>query len=287
MKFRVVVASQMAALAIPAQLTANEQKIESSQRSDFIVLDAPDISHTSKSFKSPATEGWFYTWMGVFAFLFCVAAFGPSIVHPERRLGPITPLVAAHGIVFFAWLLLFVAQTILASTNPAVHRRMGLWSAILAAALVLLGYQTTIAIGRRGYDLSGDVGVRSDPLAAIAFPLLDVFMFAVLFLAAYFYRHRSAIHKRLMLLAVTGALMPSPVAHLTGHFAFLRDKGFLTPLMLAIFLAAGAVHDRITFRRIHPVSLWIALAIFVVEKLCFAVVMPSAAWHAFAAWLIR
>lgn len=58
MKFRVVVASQMAALAIPAQLTANEQKSESSQRSDFIVLDAPDISHRSKPFKSPATEGF-------------------------------------------------------------------------------------------------------------------------------------------------------------------------------------------------------------------------------------
>jgi hypothetical protein len=240
------------------------------------------------SFHSLATEGWFYVSMAVFSLFFCIAAFGPSIVYTERRLGTITPLIAVHGIAFFAWLLLFIVQAILARTrNLALHRRLGMWSATLAAALVVLGYQTTIAMARRGYDLSGDVGSRADPLAAMAFPLLDIFMFAALFLAAYLYRHRSAIHKRLMLLAVTGALMPSPVAHLTGHFAFFRDKGFLTPLILATFLATGAIYDRIEFRRIHPVSLWIALAIFLLDNLCFAVVMPSGGWHAFAAWLIR
>jgi hypothetical protein len=226
--------------------------------------------------------------MGVFVLLFSMAAFGPSIVNTESRLGTITPLVAVHGFVFLLWLLLFIAQVVLARTrNLTLHRGMGMWSAALAGALVVLGYQTTIAMGRRGYDLSGDVGVRSDPLGALAFPLLDTLMFAVLFLAAYWYRHRSAIHKRLMLLALTGALMPSPVAHLTGHFAFLRDKGYLTPLILATFLAAGAIHDRVTLRRIHPISLWVALAIFIVDNLCFVVVMPSSAWHDFAARLIR
>jgi len=39
--------------------------------------------------------------------------------------------------------------------------------------------------------------------------LLDIAMFAVLFVAAYLYRRRSAIHKRLMLLAVFGGLMPA------------------------------------------------------------------------------
>ena len=153
------------------------------------------------SFQSSAAEGPFYAGMGVFAFLFSVAAFGPSIVHTQARLGPITPLVALHGIVFSAWLLLFIAQTILAGTrNLALHRRIGMWSAVLAAALVVLGYQAAVAMGRRGYDLSGDAGARSDPLAAMAFPLLDIFMFAALYLAAYLYRHPSAVHKRLMLL---------------------------------------------------------------------------------------
>jgi hypothetical protein len=128
----------------------------------------------------------------------------------------------------------------------------------------------SLAMGRRGFDLSGDLAVRSDPPAAMAFPLLDILMFAVLFAAAYLYRHRSAIHKRLMLLAVFGALMPAPVAHLTGHFAFFRDKGFLTPVIIAAFLAVCGIHDRIALHRIHPVSLWIALTIFILNILCFA-----------------
>lgn len=90
-------------------------------------------------------------------------------------------------------------------------------------------------MGRRGYDLSGEVGARSDPLALMAFPLLDTLMFAVLFLAAYLYRHR----------------------------------------------------DRIKLRRIYPVSSWAALAILLLDNLCFAVVVPSGAWHAVAAWLVR
>lgn len=239
---------------------------------------------------SPATtDGWFYTCVGAFALLFCIVAFGPSVVHPEKRLGAITALLALHGSLFFAWLLLFIAQTTLVRTgNLALHRLIGMWSAILAAALVVVGYQTTIAMGRRGYDSSGDlVGARSDPLAAMAFPLLDIFMFAALFTAAYLYRHRGAIHKRLMLLALTGALMPAPIAHLTGHYAFLRGEGFLTPLIVAAFLSAGAINDRIKLRRIHPVSLWIALAMFLLDNVCFAIVMPSGVWHTFAAWLIR
>lgn len=154
---------------------------------------------------------WFYTGMAVFAVLFCIAAFGPSLVHTAGRTGPLAAMLAAHGLAFFAWLLIFLVQSILVRTGRlSLHRRLGISSAILASTIVVLGYQTTIAMARRGFDLSGDLAARSDPLAAMAFPLLDVAMFAGLFIAAYSYRHRSAIHKRLMLLAVFGGLLPAP-----------------------------------------------------------------------------
>jgi len=231
---------------------------------------------------------WFYVGMAVFAILFSIAAFGPSLMQTSGRPGPLTGLPAAHGAVFFAWLLVFLAQSILARTGRlALHRQLGMWSAILAAAMVVLGYQATIAMARRGFDLSGDLGIRSDPLAAIAFPLLDIAMFAVLFVAAYLYRHRPAIHKRIMLLAVFGGLMPAPIAHLTGHYAFFHDKPLLTPLLIGAFLAVSAIHDGIVLRRIHPVSLWVALAMFALDNLCAAVVIPNPAWHAFASRLAR
>jgi hypothetical protein len=81
--------------------------------------------------------------------------------------------------------------------------------------------------------------------------------------------------------------MPAPITHLLGHFAVLRDKAFLIPAIVLLFLAIGPLHDRLTMRRIHPVSLWPSLAIFLLENVWASLVVPSRAWHAFAATLIR
>ena len=79
---------------------------------------------------------WFYVGMAVFAILFSIAAFGPSLMQTSGRPGPLTGLPAAHGAVFFARLLVFLAQSILARTGRlALHRQLGMWSAILAAAM--------------------------------------------------------------------------------------------------------------------------------------------------------
>jgi hypothetical protein len=242
----------------------------------------------TSSFSVNSGGTWFYAGMAVFAMLFSIAAFGPSVVHTAGRPGPLTAMMAVHGAVFFGWLIIFLAQSILVRTRRlALHRRLGMLSAILAAAIVVLGYQTTIAMARRGFDLSGDLAIRSDPLAGMAFPLLDITMFSVLFVAAYLYRHRSASHKRLMLLAVFGGLMPAPIAHLTGHYGFFHSRPLLTPLLVGAFLAASAIYDRIALHRIHPVSLWVAVTIFVLDNLCFAVIMPSVGWHALASRLVR
>ena len=240
------------------------------------------------SVKAKSRHTWFYVGMGCFVIVFAIAGFGPGLVNTRTRLAPLTPIVALHGAVFFSWLLLFLAQTLLVREGKiAVHQCLGTLSAILAVAMVLLGYQVAITMARRGYDLSGNLAARTDPLAAIAFPLLDIVMFAVLFLAAMLFRRRPATHKRLMLLAVVAALMPAPIADLLGHFSFFHDKPYLTPVLVGAFLAASAAYDWIALRRVHPVSLWVPLFIFALENVCAAVVVPSRAWHVFAARLIR
>jgi hypothetical protein len=245
-------------------------------------------SALESSFSAKPQREWFYPSMAVFAMLFCIAAFGPSVAYTAARPGPLSGMLAVHGIIYFTWLLIFCAQAILVKAGKlALHRRLGTLSAIVAAVMVVQGYQTTIAMARRGFDVSGDLAIQSDPLAATAFPLLDIAMFAGLVVAAYLYRRRPAIHKRLMLLAIFGGLMPAPIAHLTGHFGFFRDKPILTPVIVGAFLAVSAIHDRIATRRIHPVSLWVALVLFALDNFCAAVVLPSAAWHLFASRLVR
>jgi hypothetical protein len=82
--------------------------------------------------------------------------------------------------------------------------------------------------------------------------------------------------------------MPAALSHIIGHSAFLRS---LHPAIILIpytgFLFAGAVHDRYSRGHIHPVSLWVALAMFVFSNLRAMVIGPSNAWRDFVTWLIR
>jgi hypothetical protein len=99
-----------------------------------------------------------YISLGLLMILLSAAGFGPSIVEQSKRNSPATALVAAHGIVLGAWILLFLTQaTLVATKRTAVHRRLGLLGLPLAAAAIVLGYFVLIGIARRGYDLSGDV----------------------------------------------------------------------------------------------------------------------------------
>jgi hypothetical protein len=243
---------------------------------------------TSIPTRRHTVDRWFYIGMAFATVVTAVAGFGPSIVNPAGRKAPLTALVAVHGVLFMAWLVVFLMQTALVATRRiAVHRQLGAAAALLAVAMIVLGYMTAIAMVRRGFDLSGDINAQADPLFQLVFSLGDLVIFGALLMAGYSYRRRGDIHKRLMLLATVGGLMPAPLAHLIGHIPSLRAIGVIVVVPIALFLFAGAVYDRISLGRIHPVSLWAALAIFVYDNLLATVIGPSAAWHRFAGWLTR
>lgn len=52
-------------------------------------------------------------------------------------------------------------------------------------------------------------------------------------------------------------------------------------------LSVSAIHDRLTERRVHPVSLWAPILLFVWFAVWVSVVGPSPAWQGLAARLIR
>lgn len=231
---------------------------------------------------------WFYAGMAAACILLSIASFAPSLANPARP-GSFTWLTLLHGSASTAWLLIFLAQTLLVQTGRvAVHRRLGTASLFLAAAMVVLGYATVVAMGRRGFDLSGDLGVSVDPPGAafqMIFPLLDIAAFGILVAAGYVCRRRADVHKRLMLFA-TIAMLPAPLAHLIGHSPVLRSHGVIIIPLLAITLVASAVYDLIRFRRVHPVSLWVGITLFIADNLCATVVAPSATWRQFVGWMI-
>ena len=247
----------------------------------------------------PRKESSFYVGAAIFVVLLSVIGFGPSIIDQSRRSGPSTLLVMAHAIAVGGWLLLFLTQAILVAVGgTAVHRRLGLVGPVLAALMIVLGYVVLTNFGRRGYDFSGDViralsrtgSPRLNP-AVILFPLGELLSFGFLVGAGLWYRHRADVHKRLMLLAMVPILV-EPILHLVGHVAgrWPTLRGMGTPISVAttlVLLSASAVYDRLSRRRIHPVSLWVPILLFVWQIALGAIVFPSAAWRKLVAWLVQ
>jgi len=234
-------------------------------------------------------EGRFYVGMAITALVIAIVGFGPALIEPSSRKAPVTLAVAAHGAVFSSWLLLFLTQAILIPKGIAVHRRLGYLGTGLAALMVVTGYVTSIAMARRGYDLSGDLMYTGpDALFILVFQLGDLLTFALLVGAAVWYRRRPDLHKRLMLLAILGTLVPAALTHIWGHSPVLREiKAPIILIPLTPLLFAGAAHDRLSHGRIHPVSLWVPLVLLIWTILRAAVIGPSEAWHRIASWLIR
>ena len=228
----------------------------------------------------------FYVSMGLVAGGVVCAGFVPGFFSQHRN-APVTPLVWLHSGLFAAWLVVYLVQAALVAAHRAdVHRRLGPIALVLAPAMIVSGYATSIAMAKRGFDLSGDLGAEADPLAALVFPLGDLVSFSVLVAAALWFRRRPAIHKRLLLLATVGSLMAAPLAHLLGRLPVLRDTPPIILIPLALLYLSGAVYDKLSSGRFHPVSLWGGVALLVWAQFRAAVVGPSDAWHSLAARLV-
>lgn len=140
---------------------------------------------------------WFYLVAGVVFFGIAIGSFGPGAADRSHALAPFTWLILVHGFAVTLWLVLLIVQSLLIQRRSlALHRQVGTASMALAATVVVLGYATAVAMLRRGFDISGDLGGRLPPsklARGFLFPVLDITEFALLVAAGYFVRHRAAL----------------------------------------------------------------------------------------------
>jgi hypothetical protein len=191
---------------------------------------------------------------------------------------PFTPLIYIHGALFTGWVALFIVQTALVSARRvAVHRRLGVGGAVLAAAMIAVATMTALAAAKRG---PGPAGIPA--LAFLAIPLFDMIMFTTFITAALALRRNKEAHKRLMLLAYV-SIMAAPAARLPGvlplgPFAFFG--------IAFVFLAAGIVYDLVSRRRVHPAYIWGGTLLVASVPLRLAI-SGTATWMAIAQALTR
>jgi hypothetical protein len=121
-------------------------------------------------------------------------------------------------------------------------------------------------------------------LVFLVIPLFDILVFAILVTAALYYRRRSDIHKRLMIIA-TIAILPPAIGRL--HFAFIRANGPPAFFGLAdLILLACIFYDVVSHRRLHPAYLWGGLLLIASHPLRL-LLGGTGVWLAFARWLTR
>lgn len=247
---------------------------------------------TRPSPRSPASapvgayDRLFYGGMAIAMALTVLVGFAPTYYlrlfgdGPSATVsgGPFTSLVHLHGALFTAWVLLFIVQTALvASHRVAVHRRLGVAGAVLAAAMFLVGTSTAIAAAAGGAAPSG-----VDPLAFLAIPLFDMALFAALVTTALVMRRDKEAHKRLMLLAYISIIVAA-VARLPG----VLPLGPLAFFGLGYsFVVVAALYDLVSRRRVHKAYLW-GGGLLVASVPLRLVISGTGLWRGFAELLTK
>jgi hypothetical protein len=178
--------------------------------------------------------------------------------------------VHLHALLFMSWLVLFIVQTSLVATHRVkVHRKLGCFGVALAAVMIVVGGRTAVEAARLGAVPPG-----ANPWNFIAIPFGDITTFGLFFFGAVLWRNDKDKHKRLMILAGT-SLMAAALVRWPGVLAVgpLASYG-----LTLLFPIAGAVYDRRSRGRVHPVYWW-GTALIVLGVLVRVVLLGSPTFH--------
>jgi uncharacterized membrane protein YozB (DUF420 family) len=195
---------------------------------------------------------------------------------------PMSVLLHVHGIVFSAWVGLFLVQTLLiARGSRRLHQRLGWIGAGIGAAMVILVTAATVEQLRR-------VNGFPPPPLALALSIFDIVVFAILVGAALHHRKRPDWHKRFMLSA-TIILLGAPMFRFIIHFVGIGDMAkvsIVSTLLVDAFFLPCFAYDLLTRRRVHP-AYFIALVLIVLDQIAQATVVSWPPWVNFSNALQR
>jgi uncharacterized membrane protein len=197
----------------------------------------------------------FYLWTATAMSATVLAGFWLTYFGPLSRgtYPKVSPLVHLHGLSFFGWYALLIAQAgLIRSRRLTTHRTIGLASIVLGAIMITVGLIVSTV------QVDGALGPDGDPFwGLMGLPIFSIWMlFAGFYAAAIVCRRRPAVHKRLMLLASAAALSAATfriVVEILGFERWVAVVGTLAPVG---FILAAMIHDYRTVGRVHPVHQW-------------------------------
>jgi hypothetical protein len=237
------------------------------------------------------STGYFYVWMAGLCTLIAFGAFAATYwlqLAAGTFVGP--PILHVHGLIFSAWPLLLLSQTVLAANGRMEHHRAwGIVGVALATTMVFLGL--TVAI--RGLNAGLAAGDGNVERAFMLMPLGSITIFAGLFIAAIVNVKRPEWHKRLMLGATCSVLMAA-----AGRVGFLiathgggpgMRPGLSPPppvtvatldgLLVSLALMVGVIYDWRTRGRPHPAYL-VGIGLLLTFAFAGPIIAQTPGWYA-------
>ena len=197
--------------------------------------------------QSRARSGnWFY-----FCCSFLIAAvvlYGFSQTIGDNLLHAAIPrpfVLWVHASVFFGWIVLFIVQiTLIRTRHIRWHRKLGVAAMVLGATIPVIGVATSLEMAR--FDLDHGRFDAVESAAFLSIPFNDVIFFTGALAAAFWWRARPEVHRRMTLLA-TCLLTPAAFA----RFPFITITGLRWYPGVDALLLLAVAQDIWTGRRVH------------------------------------
>jgi hypothetical protein len=245
---------------------------------EALVSDESKILVGSSAASRRGARRYFFVVMASVIIAIVFAGFAPSFYlraafQPDHEL---SILLHIHGAVFSTWIILLLVQAILVvHGSGTLHRRLGWFAAVIAAAMVGLVAAATVEEMRR-------VPPFPPPPVALALNTFDTVVFAILVSSAICLRKQPDWHKRL-LLSATLVLLGAPILRLlillAGHIS--HELLVIDVLLVDLFFLICFAFDLRTRHRIHPGYIC-ALALLLADQVTTFSVMAWPPWVSFA-----
>jgi hypothetical protein len=195
-------------------------------------------------------DGRFFAISAVVMAAIMVAGFSTQLAMGRSTFAA-PPLVHAHAIIFFGWVVIYLTQNVLVARDAmTLHRRLGWIGAGWIVPMVVLGFGVTLAMVRRG-----QTPFFFRPLQFLVFDPLTVLTFAGLTVAAIMLRGRTSWHRRLHFCGMAtllgpgfGRLLPAPLLQ-----PYAWEVIFAVSLLFPLI---GMAADLRREGRVHPAWGW-------------------------------
>ncbi len=246
--------------------------------------------------RSAFIDRWIYVFTAASFVAIVLAGFIPDSIdimadvkagHPP----PLPPVLHVHAVLMGSYLLLLLVQTWLAATGRiALHRRLGLAGAVLAAALVVVGFVLAPTMYHQVFAgwQAAPPPVKTE-LARLLRVLDDIILiqartgvlFAILVFMGVMARVKDpGFHKRMMILSIAVAL-PAGIDRIAWLPNTMPASPLAPDLYVLLAISPMVLWDVLRNRRIHRAyGVWLA----VVAPFTIAVhlLWNTPYWHAAA-----